>query len=102
MTIAYKCEVKMSEPSDFEHYDELTAALSKNGYDWDYDPETKSLIIDGETEVDSYDTNADDVASDIDYILRSTANIDADIETKEVEYEPDWDAMPGGYDAIWN
>lgn len=103
MTIAYKCEVKMSEPSDFEHYDELTAALSKNGYDWDYDPETKSLIIDGETEVDSYDTDAVDVASDIDYILRSTANIDADIEAKTVEHEPDWDRMPGGVDyGSWN
>lgn len=103
MTIAYKCEVKMSEPSDFEHYDELTAALSKNGYDWDYDPETKSLIIDGETEVDSYDTDAVDVASEIDWIVESTTGIIVTTRAKTVEHEPDWDAMPGGYDyGFWN
>ena len=102
MTVSYSCEVKMSEPSDFEHYDELTAALSKNGYDWDYDSETKSLIIEGETEVGDYDMNAGDVADEIANILWNTAEYDVDVETREVEYEPDWDSMPGGYDYIWN
>lgn len=99
MTISYSCEADVSNVT-IEDLTALAAKLDAEHYDWAIEDGT--LTLDGETEVDSYDTNADDVARDINYILWSTANLDADIETKEVEYEPDWDAMPGGYDAIWN
>lgn len=99
MTISYNCEADVSELTA-EELNALTNKLDDERYDWTIEDGT--LTLDGETEVDSYDTNADDVANDIDDILWSTANLDADIETKEVEHEPDWDKMPGGYDAIWN
>lgn len=102
MTIAYKCEADVSELTA-EELDELTDELNDSDYCDDWVINDSILTIDGETEVDSYDTDAVDVASDIDYILRSTANIDADIEAKTVEHEPDWDRMPGGYDyGSWN
>ena len=100
MTVSYSCEVYVGDIAA-EELNALTNKLDAERYDWAIEGDT--LTIDGETEVDSYDTNADDVASEIDYILWSTANIDADIEAKAVEYEPDWDAMPGGYDyGFWN
>ena len=99
MTVSYDCAADVSELTA-EDLNALTNRLDKERYDWYYDGDT--LTIQGECEVDDYGTNANDVAREIDYILWSEANLDADIKTEEVEYEPDWDKMPGGYDYIWN
>lgn len=103
MTIRYECIADLGEVNDFE-YGVLTASLKKYGYEYEYesDQDGGKLIIEGEIEVDDYTYSAADVASEIDYILWNAADLDADIRAKEVEYEPDWDSMPGGYDAIWN
>lgn len=101
MTVSYDCKADVSELTA-EELNAVTNRLDKEGYEWDCTGE--QLTVAGECEVDDYSTNADDVANEIDWILWSTANLDADIKTEEVEYEPDWDKMPGGYDTgcYWN
>lgn len=100
MTVSYDCKADVSDLTA-EELNAATNQLDKDGYDWYLDGD--ELAVQGEREVDSYSTNADDVAREIDYILWSTANLDADIKTEEVEYEPDWDKMPGGVDyGYWN
>lgn len=99
MTVRYSCEVNLRGVKS-KIRKALTTKLDAEHYDWWYDNST--LIIEGETEVDSYDTNAGDVASEIDWIVESTTGIIVTTRAEAVEYEPDWDAMPGGYDAIWN
>lgn len=100
MTVSYDCKADVSDLTA-EELNAATNQLDKDGYDWYLDDD--ELTVQGEREVDSYSTNANDVANEIDYILWSTANLDADIKTEEVEYEPDWDKMPGGVDyGYWN
>ena len=100
MTVRYECTADVSELTA-EELNAATNALDKDRYDWYLDGD--ELTVQGECEVDDYSTNADDVAKEIDYILWSEANLDADIKTEEVEYEPDWDKMPGGVDyGYWN
>lgn len=104
MTVSYSCEVNAGATDDFD-YNLATASLDKYGYDWSYESgeDGGKLIIEGEIEVDAYDTSADDVADEIKNILWNTAGYDADVTVREVEYEPDWDRMPGGVDyGFWN
>lgn len=93
MTVAYDCTVNLGEYDDLTatDLDAVTAALDKERYEWYLDEDT--LTIQGECDVDDYAWTADDVAEDIKWLLRDAAEIDADVETREVEYEPDWDAI---------
>ena len=99
MTIIYDCTADVSELT-VEELTAVTNALDKDRYEWYLDD--KQLTINGEREIDPYYDTASDVAKEIDYILWSEGNLDVDIKTSEVEYEPDWDKMPGGYDYIYN
>ena len=100
MTVSYECTADVSELTA-EELDTLTTRLSKEHYEWAYTGST--LEIGGECEVDSYSTSADDVASEIEWILWDAAEVDADAKAKQVEFEPDWDRMPGGVDyGYWN
>ena len=107
MTVEYECNFNLTDYVDEDGVgvsDEVLAAtkaaIEKAGYDW-YQ-EGAEITISGEVNVDEYDTTADDVASEIKWILWKTGEIDADVDVREVEYEPDWDKMSGGYDYIWN
>ena len=91
MTVSYDCNVDVSGLTA-EELNAATNQLDKDGYDWYLDG--GELAVQGEREVDSYSTNANDVASEIGYILWSTANLDADIKTEEVEYD-DYHYMGG-------
>lgn len=104
MTVSYSCEVNAGALNDFD-YNLVTGSLDRYGYEWSFasGEDGGKLIIEGEMEVDDYDMNAGDVADEIKNILWNTAEYDVDVETREVEHEPDWDAMPGGYDyGFWN
>lgn len=92
MTVKFKCVLNLSE------YDYLTAAdidkvkaeLDKARYDWYHDGD--ELEISGECEVNEEFTdaaNAADVASEIKWLLRDAADIDADIDVEE-RYDEDF------------
>ena len=97
MTVEYNCTLNIAEYKEAEVTDEdfaaAKAAIEKAGYDW-YQ-EGDEITISGEVEVDDYSTDADDVADEIKWILWKTGEIDADVDTREVEYEPDWDHIYG-------
>lgn len=107
MTVEYECSFDLKDYVDEDGVgvldEELAAtkaAIKKAGYNW-YQ-EGDEITISGEIEVADYYGDADDVADEIKGILWNKGEIDADVDTREVEYEPDWDKMPGGYDYIWN
>lgn len=99
MTVKYECHADTSDATAKEIH-AAEAALDKEHYDWYLDENT--LVVEGETEVDGYSTNAAEIADEIEWILWNKAGIDADAYAEEVEFEPDWDRMTGGYDYIWN
>lgn len=102
MAIKYNCTVNYSDHVDPEYggldMDLVRKAISGLEHD-DYGVYTDEtgFEVSGEVDIDPYDESAATVKSDIEYWLRQ-ADIDADVDTEEVEYEPDWDRMPGGYD----
>lgn len=104
MTVEYECALNIAEYKELgitdDDFAKAKAAIKKAGYNWHQKGD--EITINGEIDVDEYDTTADDVASEIKWILWETGEIDADVDADEVEYEPDWDKMPGGYDYIWN
>lgn len=100
MTVEYECSFDLKDYVDENGVSvsdaELAAtkaAIEKAGYNW-YQ-EGDEVAICGEIDVDDYDTNADDVANEIKWILWDNGEIDADVDTCEVEYEPDWDQIYG-------
>ena len=103
MTVEYECTLNIAEYKELgvtdDDFAKAKAAIEKAGYDWYQDD--NEVQICGEVDVDDYDTNADDVASEIKWILWNEGEIDADVDTREIEYEPDWDSMPGGYDYCY-
>ncbi len=93
MTVKYKCTVKFSE---YEHLtDELIgkaiAAVRAARYDCYVDAD--GLEIDGECEVDGNPYDADEVASEIRWVLWDSAEIDADVHA-ECTDEYDWHNSP--------
>lgn len=107
MMVEYECNFNLTDYVDAdgtgvsdEELKATKAAIEKAGYEWYQDGD--EITICGEIDVDEYSTTADDVASEIKWILWKTGEIDADVDAREVEYEPNWDSMPGGYDYIWN
>lgn len=97
MTVKYECALNIEEYKEAEVTNEDFAkakiAIEKAGYDW-YE-ENGEVVIEGEIEVDEYGTDAEDVKNEIQSILWRVGNIDADVYTKEIEFEPDWDAIYG-------
>lgn len=102
MTIKYNCTVTYSDHVDPEYggldMELVSKAISELEHDgYDVYTDENGFEVSCEIEVDSYCESANTVKSDIAYTLRQ-ADIDADVDTEEVEYEPDWDRMPGGHD----
>lgn len=96
MTVEYECSFDLKDYVDEtgvgvsdEELAATKAAIKKYGYDW-YQ-EGDEVTIGGEIDVDEYDTTADDVASEIKWILWKKAEIDADVTAREVVCECDWD-----------
>ena len=81
MTIQYQFSGDISHLMPVE-VDKLKVTLKKSVYEWYI--EGQDLILDGDIDVDDYSTNADDVADDIQWLLRSQFDVDADGKT----YEP--------------
>ena len=107
MTVEYECSINLKDYVDEdgvgvsdEELDATKAAIEKAGYQWYQNDD--NIEICGEVDVDDYSTSADDVASEIKWILWDKGEIDADVDAREVDSEPDWDKMAGGYDFIWN
>lgn len=88
MTVDYKCSLNLSE------YDFLTAAdvvkvqaaLDQNGYEWYRDGDEFEIL--GSCDVDEDFMTESDVACEIEHLLWSTAEIDADA-TAEARYDED-------------
>lgn len=95
MTVAYDYTGDISELTATE-LTALASALNKSRYDWSV--EGKVLTISGECEADDYSENANDVGEDIKDLLWHGYEVDMDGTVETVEYEPDWDTMPGGWD----
>ena len=100
MTVEYDCNFNLTDYVDEngvgvsdEELATTKAAIEKAGYDW-YQ-EGDEITISGEIEVDDYYGDADDVADEIKGILWNKGQIDADVDTREVKYEPDWDQIYG-------
>ena len=71
-----------------DELDKLKVTLKKSVYEWYI--EGQDLILDGDIDVDDYSTNADDVADDIQWLLRSQFDVDADGKTYEAsDYQPE-------------
>lgn len=95
MTVEYECYFNLTDYVDEngvgvsdERLAATKAAIEKAGYDW-YQ-EGDEITISGEVDADDYSTSAADVASEIKWILWKTGEIDADVDAREVEYEPDY------------
>ena len=69
---------------------------------WDYfDVERKKFYVSGSC---GCDDNAHEDSGDYKNIEKVLAEYDIDWQggAREIESEPDWDKMPGGYDALYN
>lgn len=98
MTVGYDCEVNLNDYEDLTQEDLEAVATALKNYEWYH--EGGKLVISGECEVDDYAYSAKDVADELKWLLWDAAEIDADVDAEEIEYEPDWDKMPGGYDTL--
>ena len=99
MTIEFSYEGDVSHLDKGER-EQLRADLQKctRARNWDYlDITRKQLSIGG-----SYDDENGDVDDymDIESVLNDY-DVDWSGGAEEVEYEPDWDSMPGGYDTLF-
>ena len=99
MTVEYEITGSVEHLTAAE-VDKLLSDLHGSQYDWTLDG--TELEVSGSCEVDDYSTDAADVADEIKWWLRTAYDIDADGSATEVESEPDWDKMPGGYDYLYN
>lgn len=99
MTVTYFCEVDLSEYDDLTAEDivKVKAALDEYRYDWYNDGDI--LRIDGECEVDSYGTTAEDIAKEIHWILRDAADLDEDVKAdgEPEDCESEFDEQIGYY-----
>ena len=95
MTVEYEITGSVEHLTAAE-VDKLSSELSSSSHYWNIDG--TELEISGECEVDDNYETADDVRDEITWWLWTSYDIDADGKAQQVEYEPDWDKMPGGYD----
>lgn len=97
--------IEFSYEGDISHLDkselkELRTELEKctRRRNWDYlDITRKHLSIGGTLGTEDDFEDYEDIES-----VLNDYDIDWQGGAEEVEYEPDWDKMPGGYDYIWN
>lgn len=95
--IEYDCTEDISHLSH-ENRAKLDTELDRDKwFRTGYHIDDTTLTISGSCKVDDYAYAAPDVAAKLESLLWQF-NIDADVKTRAVEHEPDWDKMPGGVD----
>lgn len=103
MTVAYECKIDLAEYYELgvtqEEVEKAKIELEKNKYCWYQDEGSTLVTVEGEVDVDPDYMSAEDVEKEIVWIFWDTAEMDVDVETREIEYEPDWDRI-SGYDDV--
>lgn len=93
MTIEYEFSGDISDLSELQAA-ELEDKLYKSPYEFYFIGNRVDIV--GECDVDSYDHDADDVSNDIIWLVGDYVDLDG--RACEINCEPDWDKMTGGYD----
>ena len=98
MTVEYEFAGETEHLTDTEKY-ALEDKLSKTRYEFHFNGSRLDIV--GYCDIDEYSYTPDDVEDDIKWLVHDY-DVDLDGRACQVEFEPDWDKMHGGYDYIHN